>query len=124
MNGRADQRRPRRLDECSALLSHLEAAAQQGLRRGGPEAHEDAGSYQRDLRLEPWPARADLARIRFGMDAALAARLPFEVLDDIRDVHPRTADASLFEGTIEQAPGRADERMPREVLGIARLLAD
>jgi hypothetical protein len=53
-----------------------------------------------------------------------AARLPFEVLDDVGDVDRGAIDAGLGERSIEQLAGRSDKRTPREILLIARLFAD
>jgi hypothetical protein len=58
------------------------------------------------------------------VDPALAARLPFEVLDDVRDVDRRAVDPGRVERLVEKAPGGADERPAGAVLGVARLLAD
>ena len=58
------------------------------------------------------------------VDAALAARLPLEVLHHIGDVDGRAIDPSFGERLVEQLPGRADERMTGQVFLIAGLLAD
>ena len=58
------------------------------------------------------------------MDAALAAGVPLEVLDGIRDVRRRAVDARLDERVVEDSPRRADERLAGPVLLVARLLAD
>ncbi len=56
------------------------------------------------------------------MDAALAARLPLEVLDRIRDVDQVAVDAGIFEAAIEEVAGGTDERVAKAVLGVAGLL--
>src|SRR5439155_18349610 len=52
------------------------------------------------------------------------ARLPLEVLDDVRDVGVAAVDPGVLEGAVEELPGRADERPAGEVLLVAGLLAD
>ena len=58
------------------------------------------------------------------MDPALAARLPLEVLDDVRDVSARPVDAGLVERLVEQPTGRTDERAAFAVLAVTGLFAD
>src|ERR687887_611324 len=77
-----------------------------------------------ELRVEPGPARGHLAPVRLLVDAPLAARLPLEVLDDVRDVGLPPVDPRLLERLVEDPAGRADERLPRLVLLVAGLLAD
>src|SRR5207248_7188824 len=69
-------------------------------------------------------ARRDLARVRLLVDAALAARLPLEVLDDVGHVDGRSIDARFTERAIEQLARRSDERVPAQVFVVPRLLAD
>jgi len=78
----------------------------------------------RELGLEPRAARGQLAPARLRVDAALAARLPLEVLDRVRHVDRFPVDARLREGLVEHAAGRADERRSFPVLSVAGLLAD
>src|SRR6185436_2041808 len=72
----------------------------------------------------PRPACADLRSVRFSVNPALAARLPLEVLDHVGHVDLPAIDAGLLERGVEQPPGRTDERVAGEILGVARLLAD
>lgn len=58
------------------------------------------------------------------MDATLPARLPFEVLDRVRDINRGPVDAGFLERAIEELPGRADERLAAQVFLIARLFAE
>ena len=58
------------------------------------------------------------------MDPAFPARLPLEVLDRVRDVGRTAVDPDRLERLVEDAPRRADERLARAVLLVARLLAD
>src|SRR5437868_3027727 len=63
-------------------------------------------------------------RVRPLMDAALAARLPLEVLDHVRHVRLTPVYASLVERAIQHLPRRTHEWCTGHVLAVARLLAD
>ena len=58
------------------------------------------------------------------MDAALAACLPLEVLDGVRQIRGPAIDLGLRERIVQQPPGRAHEGLPRLVLLVAGLLPD
>src|SRR3954454_7870567 len=105
------------------MRGYLELTTEQRLRRGRTEADDRARLDQRDLTVEPWPARGDLAGVRFLVDAPLAARLPLEVFDDVRDVDRGAIDAGVLERAIEQLPRWTDEGMAGKVLRVTRLLA-
>ena len=64
-----------------------------------------------------------LERVRLLVDPALAARLPLEVLDGVRDVGP-PVDPGLGHALVEDSPGGADERPSGSILLVAGLLAD
>ena len=83
-----------------------------------------ARGWTTSISAEPWAARADLHRVRLLVDAAFSARLPLEVLHDVRDVDLRAIDGRFLEGPVEQCAGRSDERMACEIFLVARLLAD
>src|SRR5689334_19307808 len=57
------------------------------------------------------------------MDAPLAARLEFEVLDRIGDVDAPPVEAGRFEGTIEHLPRGADKGLAGQIFLVARLFA-
>jgi hypothetical protein len=58
------------------------------------------------------------------VNAAFAARLPFEVFDNIGDVSLFAIDTCLLERAIKQTAGWTDERFAGEILLVARLFAD
>src|SRR6266498_5597813 len=124
MNRREDVRREIRVHGLSTLARDAEAAAEQGLGRRRAEAYEHLGLDDRELGVEPRPARRDLRPRRLCMDPALAARLPLEVLDHVRHVRERPVDARLVERLVEQTSRRSDKRAALAVLTVARLLAD
>src|SRR5207249_20977 len=114
----------RRWDQLAAMSGDPELASEKRLRRGRAQTHDRARLHQRDLRIEPRATRSDLARARFLVNPPFAARLPLEVLDDVGDPDRGAIDAGLGERPIEQLAGRADKRMPGEILLVARLFAD
>ena len=89
-----------------------------------PSATTTCGCHDADFGLEPRKAGLDFDRARFAVNAPRAARHPFEVLDDIRDVGLRAVDSRLDKAAVEQFARRPDKRVAGEVFGIARLLAD
>src|SRR5581483_5090689 len=117
-------RREVRLDPAAPLLRHAELLAEQRLRRGRAQTDDDVGLHHRELRVEPRPARGLLAPRRLRVDPPLASRLPLEMLNRIRHVRRGAVDTGELERLVQQAPGRADERAPRAILLVARLLAD
>src|SRR5919204_451574 len=84
---------------------------------------EDLRLHDRKLGFEPGPAGRHLCPVRLLVDSALPARLPFEVLDGVRDVRGRAVDPGLHEGFVQDPPGGPYERLAGSVLLIARLLA-
>src|SRR5207245_2830257 len=111
-------------DELAAMRRHLELAPEERLRGGRAKADDRARLDQFNLGVQPRPACGDLAGVRLLVNPALAARLPFEMLDDVRHVHALAIDAGVFERLVEQAAGRTDERASCEILGVTRLFAD
>ena len=73
-------------DHLAAHLRDRHRLAEQRLRRGRAERHDKIRLHQRQFVVQPPAAGLDLAGIRLGMDAALAARLELEVLHRIGDV--------------------------------------
>src|SRR4051794_5472851 len=124
MDRREHVRRQVRLDRLAALARNAEAPPEERLRRRRAEAHEHGRLHDRELRVEPRPARGDLRPSRLRVDPPLAARLPLEVLDDVRHVGARPVDPRLLERLVQKATRGTDEWMPFAVLPIARLLAD
>src|SRR4051812_36616436 len=124
MNRRGYPRRERRGHERAALLRHLEGLAEERLRRRRAKTDQHSRFDQEDLRLQPRTARGDFRAVGLGVNSPLAARLPLEVLDDVGDVDEAAIDAGFLQRAIEQLARRSEERMPREIFRVARLLAD
>jgi len=121
---RGDVRRKRRLDELAAGLSDAERAPEQRLSGGGAETYQNVRADKFKFRLKPGHAGGDFHRRGLGVNAPLSARLELEVLDHVRDIGLFASDASSFERFIQHPAGRADERVPGQVLIVARLLPD
>src|SRR6476660_8847512 len=111
MNRSHYHRRQRRLDEFAALLRYSETLSKQCLCRRRTKAHQRVRPHERDLGLQPGAARIDLSRIRLCVNPSFTARLPFEMLHDVCDIHRAAIDAGLLQRAIEQLPCRTDERM-------------
>src|SRR3954468_22362916 len=90
-------------DPLAALARNPKLAAQQGLRGRRAQADEHARTHDGELRFEPRAAGGELAPARLRWCAALASRLPLEVLDRFRDVGPPTIDADKVESVVEEA---------------------
>jgi hypothetical protein len=69
-------------------------------------------------------ARGDFRVGRLLVQAALAAQLEFEMLNGVGDIYEPAIDPGFFERAVEQFASGPDERTPRDVLLVARLLAD
>src|SRR5438270_8271664 len=124
MHGGGDEWRQRRVDELGALDRNAALRSDHCLGRRRSEADDRARLDHADIRFEPWAAGCDLGGVRLLMDAAFAARLPFEMLDDVRNVDGLAIDARFREGFVEQRAGRTDEGMAAQIFLIAGLLAD
>lgn len=68
-------------------------------------------------------SHCDLTHAGLFVYAALAERLPLEVLDSVGQVGGVSVDAGFFHAGIEQASGGADEGMAHEIFLISGLLA-
>src|SRR2546422_11124064 len=112
------------LDELAALHADAEVAAEQHLGRGRAQQYQQVRLHHGDLGIQPGPAGVDLSGVRLLVQAPLALRLPFEVLDRVRDIDMPAVDARLLERLVEHASRGADERLSFPVLAIAGLLSD
>lgn len=97
---------------------------EQAVRRGRAERHPPRGLHDRAFEVVPPAAAIDLIGIRLLVQAALAARLPLEMLHRIGDEHLAAIDAGCGDRPVEHAPGGAHERPALQVFLVPRLLAD
>ena len=109
--------------ETAAIPTDPELRSHQGLCRRRAQRDYNLGLDERDLGLQPWLAGGDFPRARFLVEAALAHRLPLEVLHNVGDVNLFPVESFLFKAGIEQLAGGADKGMALEILLIARLFA-
>jgi len=98
--------------------------ADQRARRGRAERYRHRRLDQCALMLDPPAAGGDLAGVRPVVDAPLAARQEFEMLDGVGDVDGRAVDPGLLERFVEDRARGPDERPPGKILLVARLFAD
>ena len=114
-----DRRRDRfsevRVQQLAPVLGHAELTAEQ---------HQDARLDRLQLGLEPGSAGRHLGPVRFLVDAPLASRLPFEVLDRVRRVGQRTVDPGSRERLVEELAGGSHEWSAGKVLLVSGLLAN
>jgi hypothetical protein len=82
------------------------------------------GAHDGDFGFEPWPARCDLGRIWLFVNAALASRLPFEVLHGVGDVNFGSVNSRFDERAVKQLSGWSDEWPAIEVFIVPGLFAD
>src|SRR5258706_15611502 len=115
MEGGGDEGGEMRRDDLRALQGDAELGPDPRLCRGRAEADDRARLYDADLRQKPRPARRNLGRVRLLVDTPFAARLPLEMLDNVRYVDRRPVNPSLGERLVEQGAGRSDERRAGEV---------
>ena len=124
MDGHQYRRRRGAPYDTTAQCAHPTSRAKQRTDSGRPETDDQRRRDRRDFPLEPLQAGGDFPLRRRFVQAALASRHPFEMLDGIGHVHRGARDAGYLEGLVENAAGRSDERVSRAILDIARLFAD
>ncbi len=100
------------------------AGSTTGARWRRRRARSDSTGTPRCFGIEPRPAGRELGRARLLVDPALAASLPLEVLDRVRDVGELAVDSGRLEPLVENAPGRPDERLSGQILLVPGLLAN
>src|SRR3954453_21706951 len=98
-----------------ALLRHAKSAAQQRLRCGCAEAYHHLRLHKFYLDIQPRTAGGDLERVWLLVNAALAARLPLEMLHGIGDVGLLVVNASVHESFVEDCAGRPDKGLTRKI---------
>src|SRR6185312_6240489 len=118
------QRRQIGVQQVPAAGSEREVRSDQGMRGSGPQECDGLRPDQGELLVEPRAAGGHLEASRLLVDAALAAHLKLEVLDDVRDVRLAAVDSELGERAVELAPGRADEWGSSAILAVACHLTD
>src|SRR5260370_27078258 len=108
----------------AAARAHAEAPAQNSLGSGGAKQDQYFRPDNVYLGVEPRPALRDFDHIRLLVDAALAPRLPLEMLDDVGNVNVAAVDAGGRQGLVQHRARRAGTRAPFRVPFVPRLLAN
>src|SRR5438105_9940678 len=126
MNGCEDRLDKWNGDFLAATLRDTKRLAEERLRRGRSETHDDLRLDELHLFVEPRAACADLAVVRFLVNPTLRflAALPLEVLHRVGDIHGVAIDSGFLERGVQQAARGAHKGMPFLVFLSARLLAD
>src|SRR5439155_19158157 len=94
------------------------------LHRRRSQADDDVGLQYFNLGFQPWLARGNYQRVQFFVDAALSARLPFEMFYRIRHIDLFAIDACGLKRFVENFSGWADEWMTLDFFLISRLFSD
>ena len=119
-----DQRRDLRSNPFPALLAHTKIPAQHALRSARAQQDDNFRPSQFDFRIEPGTAGTDFECARFFMDAALATRLPLEVLDDVSHVNIIAVDPRSLKCLVQYAACGPYKWTPLKIFFVAGLLAD
>src|SRR5882672_7961524 len=106
---REDEGCVRTLEKAAAHGRDAKGRAKQNARRGGAQADDDLRSQGLDFAFKPLLASLDLALGRCLVQAAFAARSPFEVLDGVGEVDLGAVDPGGLERAVEQSPRRSNE---------------
>ena len=93
-------------------------------RGGGAERDDGRWFDQGAFAFEPDLATLDLVVVGPLVQAPFAAHLVLEVLDRVGDESVVPGNAGVFKRGIENAAGRPDERLSRQILLVAGLFAD
>lgn len=116
-------RQPRLVQQASSILSDTEGFTEQSLSGGRSEADDDIGLNLFDFCIEPGAAGGDFTCAGLLVDAALAARFPFEMLHCVGDIDFVASDAGFGEALIEQQAGESDEGRALNIFAVAGLFA-
>lgn len=88
------------------------------------QAHNDGRLHRSELRIEPGPAGGNFAGAGFLVDAALAARLPFEMFRHIGHIDFFAVNAGFDQGSVQKSPGRPDKGFAAQIFVVPRLLTN
>lgn len=124
MNRGERRRKTLVVEDAAAVLGDAERFAEEGLGGGSAEADDHFRLNFFQFGVEPGAAGGDFAGAGLFMEAAFAARFPFEVLDGIRDVDFVAVDAGFDEAVVEQQAGGTDKGLAFAVFAVAGLFAD
>src|SRR5262249_60054176 len=108
----------------SAQLADGDRTPEQTARRRGAERHNSHRLHDRAFEIEPNLAALDFVGVGTLVQAALAAHVVLEMLYRMGDEDLRARNSRVRQRTVEDASGRADERLAAEVFLVAGLLAD
>src|SRR5262249_55640319 len=88
------------------------------------QAHNDSRLDRGDFCVEPGATRGNFTGARLLMNAALAARLPFEMLHYVRHVDLFAIDTGFDKGSVQQPPRRPYKGFTAEILVVPGLFSN
>src|SRR5260370_30215174 len=107
-----------------SLLIVTDGASEQAARRRRAERDDRHRLHQRTLDVEPDLAALNFVSVGPLVQPTLAPHLMLEMLHRVSDENLRTWNSCLRQRPVENAPGRADERLAGNIFLVAGLLAD
>ena len=107
----------------AAVLRKAEFVAHDALGGCGAKQDDNVRPGDADFRIQPGTAGANLDGVGLLMDAALAPRLPFEVLDDVSHVDFIAVNSGSGQSLIQNSTCRSDKGASREIFFVPGLLA-
>lgn len=112
------------LKDLSARFRNTDAATKERVEGRASQCNDEPGMDEVQLGRQPPGAALDLARIRFGVQPALAALLKLEMLDRIGNIATRSVDACLVKALVQQQSSGADKRPAGDIFTISRLFTN
>src|SRR5438034_3507528 len=111
------------MNPLAAVLSHAKITSQDALCGGCAQQYNNFRLHYFDFGVQPRAAGGNLDGIGLFMNTPLAARLPLEVLHNIRYVNIIAIDAGCGQSFVQHRACRAYEWPALKVLFVSRLLA-
>jgi hypothetical protein len=94
------------------MLGDAKVAAEQGLRRGGPETNDYFRVKRGEFGLQPGPASSYFRSIGFFVDATFSTRFPFKMLHGIGDVNCFAINTCFCESLVQEMAGGPTKGLP------------
>src|SRR5207237_2927275 len=108
----------------AALARNAERWPEDRLCGGRAETNQQRRFHQTQLRLEPWAAGGDFARVWFLVNSALSSRFPFKMLHGVRHVNMAAIDSRFLQSAVHDFARGSDKRLASDVFIIPRLFAN
>src|SRR6266436_2877131 len=112
------------IEHLAPNFGYRDGAMEQAARRRGAERYDEFRLYDRAFAIDPPAATFDFVGVRPFVQPPLSPLLEFEMFDRVGHKDVSTRHACFRQRTVEDSTRRPDERSPREILVVSRLLAD